>query len=77
MTVMIIPSQKFHSALDGYSKMHHFVTEICTHVHIAVTKWCMMGLVHRVQQVYSIACNREQDSEWHSLVDDCDIMRAH
>ena len=23
--------------------MHHFVTEICTHVHISVTKWCIGG----------------------------------
>ena len=28
--------------------MHHFVTEMCTHVHISVTKWCILGygLVH-------------------------------
>ena len=23
--------------------MHHFVTEKCTHVHISVTKWCIVG----------------------------------
>ena len=23
--------------------MHHFVTEMCTHVHISVTKWCIVG----------------------------------
>ena len=23
--------------------MHHFVTEICTRVHISVTKWCILG----------------------------------
>ena len=23
--------------------MHHFVTEMCTHVHISVTKWCIPG----------------------------------
>ena len=23
--------------------MHNFVTEMCTHVHISVTKWCIMG----------------------------------
>ena len=22
--------------------MHHFVTEMCTHVHISVTKWCIV-----------------------------------
>ena len=32
-----------------YSTMHHFVTEMCTHVYISVTKCCIvgkMGLVH-------------------------------
>ena len=23
--------------------MHHFETEMCTHVHISVTKWCIVG----------------------------------
>ena len=23
--------------------MHHFVTEMCTHMHISVTKWCIVG----------------------------------
>ena len=23
--------------------MHHFVTEMCTRVHISVTKWCIVG----------------------------------
>ena len=23
--------------------MHHFVTEMCAHGHISVTKWCMVG----------------------------------
>ena len=23
--------------------MHHFVTEICIHVHSSVTKWCVVG----------------------------------
>ena len=23
--------------------MHHFVTEMCTRVHISVTKWCILG----------------------------------
>ena len=35
----IDPSHKSHNALDTYPLMHHFVTEICTHVHISVTKW--------------------------------------
>ena len=27
-------SHKSHSASDKYPKMHHFVAEMCTHVHI-------------------------------------------
>ena len=26
-----------------HPKMHHFVTEMCTYVHISVTKWCIVG----------------------------------
>ena len=31
-------SHQSHNALDKYPIMHNFVTEICTHVHISVTK---------------------------------------
>ena len=27
----------------NYPPMHHFVTEMCTDVHISVTKWCIVG----------------------------------
>ena len=36
-------SHKSHNAPVPYPKMHHFVTEMCTHVHISVTKWCIVG----------------------------------
>ena len=36
-------SHKFHNASEKYTTMHHFVTEMCTYVHISVTKWCIMG----------------------------------
>ena len=36
-------SHKSHNALDKYSTMHHFVAEMCTHVHISVTKWRVVG----------------------------------
>ena len=39
-------SHKSHNASDKYPTMHHFVTEMCTHVHISVTEWCIVGLVH-------------------------------
>ena len=32
-----------HNAFDKYPTMYHFVTEMCTHVHISVTKWCIVG----------------------------------
>ena len=53
----IDPSHKSHYALDIYPTMHHFVTEMCTQVHIAVTTemmhcgiwdWCIMGFVNLV-----------------------------
>ena len=34
---------KSHNAPVSYHKMHHFVTENCTHVHISVTKWHIVG----------------------------------
>ena len=36
-------SHKSHNALAKYPTMHHFVTEMCTHVHISATKWCIVG----------------------------------
>ena len=42
---MINPSHKSHNASDKYPTVtiHHFVTEMCTHVHISVTNWCIVG----------------------------------
>ena len=37
------PFHKPHNALDKYPTMYHFVTEMCTYVHISVTKWCIVG----------------------------------
>ena len=36
-------SHKSHNASIPYPTMHHFVTEMCTCVHISVTKWCIVG----------------------------------
>ena len=33
-------SHKSHNASDKYPTMHHFITEMCTHL---VTKWCIVG----------------------------------
>ena len=42
--VGINPVHKSHIALGKYSAMHHFVTEICTCVHIFATKWCILSI---------------------------------
>ena len=34
---------KSHNAQALNPTMHHFVTEMCTCVHISVTKWCIVG----------------------------------
>ena len=39
----IDPSHKSQNASVPYPTMQHFVTEMCTHVHISVTKWCIVG----------------------------------
>ena len=43
----IDPSHESHNAPLPYPTMHHVVTEMCTCVHISVTKWCIVGyLMH-------------------------------
>ena len=42
-TVWIGLSHKSHNAPVTYPTMHNLVTEICTCVHISVTKWCIVG----------------------------------
>ena len=39
----ISSTHKSHNTADTYLSMQHFVTEMCTHVHISVTKWCIAG----------------------------------
>ena len=34
---------KSHNSPVPYLTMHHFVSELCTRVHISVRKWCIMG----------------------------------
>ena len=45
---MVIPAELIRLTnpimhLDKYPTVHHFVTEMCTRVHISVTKWCIVG----------------------------------
>ena len=38
-------SQKSHDTPFPHPTIHHFATEICTRVHISVTKWCIVGYI--------------------------------
>ena len=40
---LINSSHKSHNISNKYPKVHHFETEIYTHVHISYTKWCNVG----------------------------------
>ena len=57
------PSHKPHNASDQYPIMHCFVTEMCTHVHISVTKWCIVGqdncIVGFLRMVYFVSTTTE------------------
>ena len=33
---------KSHNASNKYPTMHHFLIEMCTHMHISATKWCIV-----------------------------------
>ena len=37
------PISQIPQCTAPYPKMHNFVTEMCTWVHISVTKWCIVG----------------------------------
>ena len=39
----IDPSLQIPSASEKYPIMRYFVREVCTHVHISATKWCIVG----------------------------------
>ena len=41
-TSNLVTLEPSHSAWDKYPTIHHFVTEMCTHVHISVTNCCML-----------------------------------
>ena len=52
---LIDPFHKSQNASDKYPTVHQFVAEMCAHVHISVTKlcilgndWCIVGFVRHV-----------------------------
>ena len=69
----INPSHKYPKATGKYPTMHHFVTEMCTCVHISVTKWCIVGYeTGALWDLHnrSISNVKTQNAElwlWHSL----------
>ena len=42
-SISVHPFHKSHNASEEYPTMHHFITEMCTYVHISVTKWYIVG----------------------------------
>ena len=55
-----------HNALVPYPTMHHFVTEICTCVHISVTKWSVVG--HLSNALWDLWDGSIFGGHFHSLV---------
>ena len=55
---VIDPYRKSRNALDRCPTMHHFLTEMCTQVHISVTKWCIVG--YETGALWDF-CNRSND----------------
>ena len=54
-------SHTFYNALVPYPTRHHCVTELCTSVHISVTKWCIGGIfvwciVGIMRWIYWLVC---------------------
>ena len=43
LNVLIYPCIDPSHKSDKYRTMHRFVTEMCTHVHISVTEWCIVA----------------------------------
>ena len=45
---LLDPFHKYQNASVSYLTVQNFVTEMCTSVHISVTKWCIVGYVSDV-----------------------------
>ena len=65
MTLAIGLSHRSHTSLCRYPTLHHFVTQMCTHVHISVTKWCSVG--YGTGALWDL-CNRSMAVTWHTLL---------
>ena len=46
------------------STIHHFVTEMCTYVHISVTKWCIVGYLSNALWDFSAPNFSWTPSKW-------------
>ena len=60
--------QKSHNAPSSYATMHHFVTEMCTCVHISVTKRCIAGHLSNALWDLQLTANKYLPYFAHDLV---------
>ena len=67
------PSYKPHIALDTYSTMQHFVTEMCTYVHISVTKRCIVGVGYLSNALWTLHSRSYIDCSFDNQVTLTDI----
>ena len=63
-------SHKSHNAFDKYPTLHHFVTEMCKHVHISIKKWCFVRYGTGawwdlwMRPIPHLLCTYRHDSPW-------------
>ena len=48
MFLRVVHWHKSHNTEILYPTMHHFITEMCTCVHISVTKWSIVGYLSNI-----------------------------
>ena len=74
---IIIPILQIPQCIK-YPTMHHVVTEMCTHVHISVTKKCIVG--YRTGALWDLWCGSATVLSTHPCVFSClwfnSLMRA-
>ena len=64
----IYPPHKSHNATVPYPTMHHFVTEMCTCVHISVTKWRTVGYLPASWEFWGGSIDRTVSQDMGSIM---------
>ena len=73
----IYPSHKSQNAFVPYPTMQDFVTEMCTCVHISVTKWCNVGhLFGALWDLWDGSTILFEKTHISGLAQDCSISSA-